>query len=224
MLLTRNPSRRSIGADLMLQTPIHEGWRLAADGETPESLAGRLLPARVPGSVHLDLMAAGVIADPYLDRHEAELSWMHRVDWRYSTAFQAAAPRPGERVDLVFDGIDTVGTVELNGRVLGHTANMHRGYRFDVREVLREGGNDLAVTLTSALTHAEAMEARLGQRQRAYPHPYNAIRKMACSFGWDWGPDLQTAGLWKPVRLERWDAARLSEARPLVTVARASAA
>jgi beta-mannosidase len=203
----------------MMHVPVHEGWQLAvAGGQVPDCLVGRVVPARVPGSVHLDLMAAGVIADPYLDRNEAELSWMHRVDWRYSTAFEAAGPRPGERVDLVFDGIDTVGTVELNGSVLGHTANMHRGYRFDVRDVLREGGNDLAVTLTSALTHAEAMEARLGRRQRAYPHPYNAIRKMACSFGWDWGPDLQTAGLWKPVRLERWDTARLARVRPLVTV------
>ena len=41
---------------------------------------------------------------------------------------------------------------------------------------------------------------------------------MACSFGWDWGPDLQTAGIWKPVRLERWDTARLAQVRPLVTV------
>jgi beta-mannosidase len=202
----------------MMRAPVHEGWQLdAVGGPVPEFLAGRVLPARVPGSVHLDLMAADVIPDPYLGRNEADLTWMHRVDWRYSTAFQAEAPRPGERVELVFDGIDTVGTVELNGRVLGDTANMHRSYRFDVREVLREGRNDLAVTLRSALTHAEEMEARLGRRQRAYPHPYNAIRKMACSFGWDWGPDLQTAGLWKPVRLERWHAARL-RVRPLVTV------
>src|SRR5690349_6909823 len=100
----------------MMHAPVHEGWRVeAVGGPVPGSLAGRALPATVPGSTHLDLMAAGVIADPYLDRHEAELAWMHRVDWRYSTALRAAAPRPGERVELVFDGIDTVGAVELNG-------------------------------------------------------------------------------------------------------------
>ncbi|MFI6742883.1 glycoside hydrolase family 2 protein [Nonomuraea sp. NPDC050451] len=203
----------------MMRTTVHDGWHLAAvGGPVPDFLAGRLLPAQVPGSAHLDLMAAGVIADPYLDRTEADLGWAHRVDWRYSTTFHAEAPRPGERVELVFDGIDTVGIVELNGHVLGHTANMHRSYRFDVREVLHEGRNDLTVTLKSALTYAEDMEGRLGRRQRAYPHPYNAIRKMACSFGWDWGPDLQTAGLWKPVRLERWDTVRLVRVRPLVTV------
>jgi len=203
----------------MTRTTLHDGWRLrAVSGPMPDLLAERDLPAQVPGSTHLDLMAAGLIPDPYLDRNEAALTWMHRVDWQYTTTFQAQAPRPGERVELVFDGVDTVATIELNGDVLGHTANMHRGYRFDVRQSLREGGNDLTVTLKSALTHAEQTQAQLGWRQRAYPHPYNAIRKMACSFGWDWGPDLQTAGLWKPVRLERWDTARLTQPRPLVTV------
>ncbi|MCE6997326.1 glycoside hydrolase family 2 protein [Saccharothrix sp. S26] len=203
----------------MTRSNLHDGWNLrAVAGPVPAVLADRDVPARVPGSTHLDLMAANLVPDPYRDRNEAALTWMHRVDWQYSTTFQAAAPRPGERVDLVFDGIDTVATVELNGTVLGRTANMHRGHRFDVGRSLRGGDNVLTVTLWSALAHAEKVEAELGWRQRAYPHPYNAIRKMACSFGWDWGPDLQTAGLWKPVRLERWDTARLAAVRPLVTV------
>jgi beta-mannosidase len=198
---------------------LHDGWRLrAVGGPVPAFLVGREVPAVVPGSTHLDLLAAGLIPEPYLDRNEAALTWLHRVDWQYATVFQAPAPRPGERVELVFDGIDTIATVELNGDVLGHAANMHRGYRFDASESLRDGANDLTVTLRSALAHAEQMEAQLGWRQRAYPHPYNAIRKMACSFGWDWGPDLQTAGIWKPVRLERWDTARMAQVRPLVTV------
>ena len=29
--------------------------------------------------------------------------------------------------------------------------------------------------------------------------PYNYLRKMACSWGWDWGPWLTTAGVWRPV-------------------------
>ena len=203
----------------MMRTTVHDGWRLrAVGGPVPGLIAGRRLPARVPGSTHLDLIAAHVIPDPYLDGHEAELAWMHRVDWEYTTVFHAGAAAPGERTDLVFDGLDTVATVELNGDVLGHTANMHRGHRFDVRNSLREGANELTVSLKSALTYAEQAEAGLGRRQRAYPHPYNAIRKMACSFGWDWGPDLQTAGIWKPVRLERWDTARLAQVRPLIAV------
>ncbi|MFG2732872.1 glycoside hydrolase family 2 protein [Streptomyces canus] len=203
----------------MIRMTLHDDWSLrAVGGQVPDALANRRVPAQVPGSTHLDLLAAGLIPDPYLDRNEAALTWMHRVDWQYTTAFRATGPRPGERTDLVFEGIDTIATVELNGDVLGPTANMHRSYRFDARGSLREGVNELTVSLRSALTHAEEAEAGLGWRQRAYPHPYNALRKMACSFGWDWGPDLQTAGIWKPVRLERWTAGRLAQVRPLVTV------
>ncbi|MEJ2858016.1 MULTISPECIES: glycoside hydrolase family 2 protein [unclassified Saccharothrix] len=204
---------------MIRRTFLHDGWRLrAVGGPIPAHIADVEVPARVPGGAHLDLLAAGLIPDPYLDRTEAELAWAHRADWRFALDFTAEAARPGERVDLAFDGLDTVATVELNGVVLGSTANMHRSYRFDVRDHLRDGVNELAVTFRSALTFAEEQEERLGWRDRAYGHPFNAIRKMACSFGWDWGPDLQTAGIWQPVRLERWGTARLAEVRPLVTV------
>src|SRR5262249_40858186 len=130
----------------------------------------------------------------------------------------APAAAEGERVDLVFDGLDTVATISLGGTELGHTANMHRGYRFDVRGLLGGEPLPLSVRFDSALEHAEQVEAEIGARPREYPHPFNAIRKMACSFGWDWGPDLQTAGIWKPVRLERWRVARFAEVRPLATL------
>ena len=70
----------------------------------------------------------------------------------------------------------------------------------------------------SAYGEAEAVRGRLGERPNAYPEPYQYIRKMACSFGWDWGPTLVTAGIWKPVRLERWSTARIARVRPVVTV------
>jgi beta-mannosidase len=203
----------------MIRTTLHDGWRLSAvGGPIPAAVADREVPAVVPGSTHLDLLAANLIPEPYLDTNEAELAWMHRADWRYALTFEAEAAKPGEKVELAFDGLDTVAAVELNGEVLGSTANMFRSYRFDVREHLRDGANDLVVTFHSALAYAEEQEAELGRRDRAYPHPMNAVRKMACSFGWDWGPDLQTSGIWKPVRLERWADARLAQVRPLVTV------
>ncbi|MFZ3599363.1 glycoside hydrolase family 2 protein [Streptomyces sp. BH104] len=203
----------------MARTSLHEGWLLSATrGPVPDSVRGRTVRAEVPGSVHLDLMAAGLIPDPYLDRAEEELAWMHRTDWQYRLSFEAAAARPEERVDLVFDGLDTVAAVALNGRQVGATTNMHRRYRFDVRRHLVDGANELTVDFSSALQYAEQAEAALGRREHVYPHPFNMVRKMACSFGWDWGPDLQTAGIWKPARLERWHTARLDDVRPLVRV------
>jgi beta-mannosidase len=184
--------------------------------------------AEVPGCVHTDLMARGVIPDPYLDGNEAALRWMYGIDWRYATVLDPSAtalhsPAPGERVDLVFDGIDTVATVRLGDGPdlveLGRTYNMHRSYRFDISPHLTGRPVEVEVDLHSATSYAEAERRRLGDRPSACPAaPYNFIRKMACSFGWDWGPDLRTAGLWKPVRLERWTVARLARVMPVVTV------
>ncbi|GAA3435068.1 glycoside hydrolase family 2 protein [Kutzneria kofuensis] len=203
----------------MIVETLDRGWQLTPLGDAvPADLAGRTVPATVPGSAHLDLLSAGLIADPYLDRVADDLAWAHRATWRYRTTFDATAPEAGERCDLVFEGLDTVAVITLNGQELGRTANMHRTYRFDVRDALRAGTNELVVKFRSALAHAEELAAELGRRDHVNSHPFNMVRKMACSFGWDWGPDLQTAGIWQPVHLQRWRAARLAEVRPLVTV------
>ena len=211
----------------MLRTDLRAGWSVRAiGGDLSERVPGTY-QAEVPGCVHTDLMAAGVIPDPFLDENEAAIRWMYGLDWRYATVLDPStvplqAPAPGERVDLVFGGIDTVATIRLGDgpdRVeLGRTYNMHRSYRFDISQHLTAGPVELEVDLQSATAYAEAEQERLADRPSAFPAPYNFIRKMACSFGWDWGPDLRTAGLWKPVRLERWSVARLARVMPLVTL------
>ncbi|MEV1144199.1 glycoside hydrolase family 2 protein [Micromonospora sp. NPDC049799] len=200
-------------------TPLYQGWTLRAvpGPQVPAGIADRAVPATVPGCVHTDLLAAGLIEDPYLDANETGLGWIGRTDWVYETTFD----RPDgahDRVDLVCDGLDTVATVTLNGVEIGRTANMHRGYRFDVGALLRPGDNTLAVRFDSAYRYAEAQRDRLGDRPNAYPEPFPFIRKMACNFGWDWGPTLVTAGVWRPIGLHAWSAARLATVRPLVTV------
>ena len=192
--------------------PLHDGWALS--GGDVDSVA-----AAVPGCVHTDLLAAGLIDDPYLDENEKKLAWIGRTDWVYETVFQHDAGAGDGRTDLVCAGLDTVATVVLNGVELGRTANQHRGYRFDVREALRAGENQLRIHFASAYSYAEAQRDRLGDRPNAYPEPFNFIRKMACNFGWDWGPTLVTAGIWQEIGLQSWSVARLAEIRPQVTVA-----
>lgn len=185
-------------------TPLTEGWILRHEGEA--------LPARVPGCVHTDLLAAGLIPDPFLGRDETEVAWVGQQEWTYERELPETSAH--ERTDLVFDGLDTAARITLGGRLLGSVRNMHRSHRFDVTGAT----GLLAVRFASAYTEAEAVREQLGERPAAYAEPYQYIRKMACSFGWDWGPTLVTAGIWRPVRLERWSTARISRVRPLVTV------
>ncbi|MGW3356213.1 glycosyl hydrolase 2 galactose-binding domain-containing protein [Streptomyces bungoensis] len=189
--------------------PLTEGWTLHHDGTA--------LPAHVPGCVHTDLLTAGVIPDPYLGLNERDVAWVGRRSWTYTRDLAPGHTAAGahERTDLVFDGLDTAAVITLDGRELGRTRNMHRGHRFDVTG----SGGTLRVDFASAYDEADAVRALTGARPNVYPEPFQYIRKTACSFGWDWGPTLVTAGIWRPVRLERWSTARLARVRPLVTVA-----
>jgi beta-mannosidase len=199
---------------------IHDRWTFRAGiGPVPPAVvAAGELAATVPGVVHIDLHTAGLIPDPFLDRNEATVGWIGRTEWIYSTVLATGPAMPGERRNLVFDGLDTVATVELDGVVLGQTENQHRGHRFDVTELLGEGDHRLIVRFAAQLDEAERRSLEIGPLPHVNSHPYNAIRKMACNFGWDWGPDLVTAGIWRPVRLETWSVARISAVRPLVAV------
>ncbi|MBG0832921.1 glycoside hydrolase family 2 protein [Planomonospora sp. ID67723] len=194
--------------------PLHDGWTLSAVTGTAGTEAApgelRAVPATVPGCVHTDLLAAGLIDDPYLDDNENRLGWIGRTAWRYETTF-TWAPDGHERTDLVCEGLDTVATIVLNGTEVATTANQHRSYRFPVRELLREGENTLRVHFGSPYDYIAERRAELGDRPGAYAERYQFIRKMACNFGWDWGPALVTAGIWRPIGLHSWSGARLAE-------------
>ncbi|MPY55921.1 glycoside hydrolase family 2 protein [Streptomyces spongiae] len=185
-------------------TLLGDGWGLRHEDA--------VLPARVPGCVHTDLLAAGLIPDPFIGTAEHEVAWVGDRAWTYVA--RLAAETAHERTDLVFDGLDTAAEITLDGEVLGRTRNMHRSHRFDVTG----RGGELQVRFAPAREEAEAVRKTVGDRPNVYPAPAQYIRKMACSFGWDWGPTVVTAGIWRPARLEHWSTARITQVRPLVTV------
>ncbi|MCY3022214.1 MAG: glycoside hydrolase family 2 protein, partial [Planctomycetota bacterium] len=212
----------------MQKQTVHDGWTLQAVGELahiPRAIRGKEIPATVPGCVHTDLLAAGLIPEPYYGLNELKMAWIGRTDWRYACVFTVdAALLDHERVDLVCEGLDTVARVELNGQLLGETATMHHPHRFDAKARLRPGRNELAITFKSPLAYAEQMRDKLGDLPHTEKHPFNFIRKMACNFGWDWGPAFVTAGIWQPLYLHAWNGARIRSVRPLVLAADAAIA
>ncbi|MET0130870.1 MAG: glycoside hydrolase family 2 protein [Stenotrophomonas chelatiphaga] len=179
--------------------------------------------AQVPGSVHTDLLAAGVIRDPYVGAPEAQLQWIGLADWEYRAGFDVDAEtlaRP--HAELVFEGLDTFAEVELNGQPLLRADNAHRTWTARVDGRLQPQGNVLRIVFRSPITQLlPAVQAMPHKIAGNYPSPYgdeprdamvgNFVRKPAYHFGWDWGPRYVTAGVWRPVRLETWGAQRVTD-------------
>ncbi|WP_222122059.1 glycoside hydrolase family 2 protein [Curtobacterium sp. 9128] len=204
---------------------LRDAWTVSMVEETapagaPAGATGSI-PATVPGQVHTDLEREGLLADPTFDRNEQETAWVGRADWTYRRRVDVD-PRGHERIDLVCDGLDTVAELTLDGVQIGATRNMHRRYRFDLRDAT-DGSNarterDLEVLFESPYREAGRVAARSGAMPGPYDEPFPYVRKMASNFGWDWGVTAVTSGPWRPVAIERWSTARLRDVRPLVDV------
>lgn len=202
--------------------PLSEGWRVRA--LNPEAVpngiravVARGIAATVPGEVTLDLIHADLIDDPFDGANEQDQQWIGDVDWEYACSF-AWHDDGRERHDLVALGLDTVATIALNERVLAHTNNYHRSYRWDLTGLLHEGENALTVTFSSAVRTSDAREHRVGYYPHTEHHAFNQIRKPSYQFGWDWGIDAANAGIWKRLGIESWSEARVSSVRPLVSI------
>ncbi|OFS92578.1 beta-mannosidase [Stenotrophomonas sp. HMSC10F06] len=179
-------------------------------------------PAQVPGAVHTDLLAQGQIPDPYVGAPEAGLQWIGLADWEYRARFDVdAGTLARAHAELAFDGLDTFATVTLNGQPLLQADNSHRTWRARVDGKLRARGNELRIALRSPIrTLLPGVQAMPHKIAGNYPSPYgdepkdamvgNFVRKPGYHFGWDWGPRYVTAGIWRPVQLESWDAQRLT--------------
>ncbi|WP_022882939.1 glycoside hydrolase family 2 protein [Gryllotalpicola ginsengisoli] len=199
-------------------TPIADGWTVApVSGPTPDGFPAQPIPAVVPGVIHTDLLRAGVIADPFDGDNEAAQQWIGDTSWRYRTTFEWHDDG-SIRHDLVAYGLDTVATVTLNGREVARTENQHRSYRWDARELLVDGDNELVVEFAAPVPEVTERAERYGALPRVNHHDYNQLRKTASHFGWDWGIDVAGSGIWQPIGIDSWSGVRIASVRPLVDV------
>lgn len=187
---------------------LDSGWAFREVGK------GEWRRAKVPGSVHTDLLANRLIEDPFYRDNEPKLQWIGKTDWEYQTTFDVSASTLSRRhVELVFDGLDTYATVFVNDRAVLDADNMFRTWRVDAKRNLKAGPNTLRVVFRSPINEILPRMKTLGyelpasndQGEKTSPH----TRKAPYQYGWDWGPRFVTSGIWRPVRLEAWDEARL---------------
>ena len=190
------------------QMNLGGAWRMReADSETWHS-------AHVPGSVYADLMADGTMPDPFWRENELDAFERMKKDYVYQRAFTVSeAQLAHTHVELVCEGLDTLAHVSLNGREIAFADNMHITWVWNVKEQLHAGENTLEIRFDSPILYCakKAEEAPGWESSDATPG-FRHLRKAHCMFGWDWGPRLPDAGIWRPILLRTWDTVRLENA------------
>jgi len=171
------------------------------------------LPAKVPGTVHLDLLANNVIPDPFKDLNEEKVQWAPENEWWYRKEIELS-PELLEKqvVELVFDGLDTFATVWVNGVKVGEANNMFTSWRFNISKAVKDGRNVIAVCFKPYKVAFELERKYSGKYGSLHAENFSArpyVRKAQYSFGWDWGPTLPTAGIWRNARVIAYDKAKL---------------
>lgn len=200
----------SLGVDII---SLNGKWQLMNSNSSVS------LSAEVPGCVHTALQRQGFISDPYYRFNDLAYRWISLDNWTYTTSFSVPAHVRGKgKAVLVFEGVDTVSTISLNGVTIGKTDNMFRRYDFEVTGLLKDEENVLRVWIMSAVTYA-SQKSRAHTEYRVPPDcpppvqkgecHVNFIRKAQSSFSWDWGPSFPTLGIWKGVRLEVFNTSRV---------------
>ncbi len=190
------------------QVNLGGAWRMReADSQTWHS-------AHVPGSVYADLMADGTMPDPFWRENELDAFERMKKDYVYQRAFTVTeAQLAHAHVELVCEGLDTLAHVSLNGHEIAFADNMHITWVWNVKEQLHAGENTLEIRFDSPILYCakKAEEAPGWESSDATPG-FRHLRKAHCMFGWDWGPRLPDAGIWRPIFLRTWDTARLENA------------
>lgn len=197
----------------MIERSLHHNWQFK-ERQAAAALAQDFcsdqgwLAATVPGTVQQDLLAQGLLPDPFYGLNEPQVQWVGQRDWLYRLSFEVdAALLAQPHVELYFAGLDTFCTVWLNGEVILRSENMFVPHTVDVKSRLRAGENALHLLFENVLDKGRQLETAHGQRalwNGASSRLY--VRKAQYHYGWDWGPVLLTAGPWQPVTLRAYTA------------------
>lgn len=197
-----------LGCQKQLDVPeirlLHDNWQFKSSDNTD------WLTAQIPGNVFSDLLDNAEIPDPFIGTNEDSVQWVSKTDWEYQTTFQVDSKTLQKRhVELNFGGLDTYASVYLNDSLILKTANAFREFSIDVKPLLRTE-NTLRILFENTTKHEEAAKAQLN-----YTLPEgNRIftRKGQFQYGWDWGPKLNTSGIWRPIKLVTWNTLKIQDA------------
>jgi beta-mannosidase len=203
---------------------INDGWEFHEyKGSTPDMSEWR--SATVPGLIHTDLLAHQLIPDPFYRDNEKKVKWVENSEWEYRKTITAGESiLKHKNIELVFEGLNTLADVYLNGAGIMQTNNMFREWRVDIKPYLKAGNNTLSIVF-------HCIKPEVARLDKAYPENQSGldtsnalvkafaaglkqgsyIRKAAYEKGWDWGPSMLNCGIWRPACIQTWDDQKISD-------------
>jgi len=189
---------------------LNGSWILEIPGSSYRKVA-----ANVPGSVYNDLLTAGLIEDPFYRDNEMSALKLMDNEFCYTRSFTVEKELlETDAVCLRCEGLDTIANIHINGNLVGIANNMHRIWEFDVKDCLHVGDNTISINFASPTkyikeAYANSVADGSSDAMVGFPH----IRKAHCMFGWDWGPRLPDAGIWRDISIIGIESAKIRDVR-----------
>lgn len=128
--------------------------------------------------MYSDLEANNLTESVLFSYNDVELRWIAKQNWSYTTNFQVSKNDLNHKhLILTFHGLDTISEIVLNNVIIGNSDNMFVRYRFDVKNLLIEGENELKINFQSPIDAAK----RLSQSKKhsippeCPPKGYNGV-------------------------------------------------
>ena len=191
--------------------------RLQSEWKFKNRKSDKWYAAEVPGTVHTDLYNNSLIPDPFYGQNEEKLQWIENEDWEYETEFDVSDNILNKKhIELVFKGLDTYAEVRLNDSLIINADNMFRTWRAGCSGILKKHNNTIHILFRSPVKEnipkfkSLPYQLPAGNDRGKYKVSVFA-RKSPYHFGWDWGPRFVTSGIWRPIQIEAWESARITD-------------
>lgn len=176
-------------------------WQVTGRGPRGDVLH---LDGTVPGMIHVDLEQKGLIPPMFWRDNANDCQWVEDWTWEYRRCFTLPEDADLRYAVLEFGGLDTYAEITVNGEPFAETENAQIPHRFNASQALHPGENAIVVTFTPYKDHIVGKRldyaAAFNRSDRVH------VRRMQCTFYWDWVNRFITAGLWRPVTLWLYDA------------------
>ena len=173
------------------------------DIRTREQLDGcgyESISADVPGNFELDLVRAGLAPDPYYSQNAWDFQQYENRHLYYSVDFNCDVDAD-KNTFILFEGIDTVCDIYINGKFLGRTENMLISHEFCVDGFIVKGKNQILLHIHPSTIYARKYELKPMNRGQRYNMSSIPLRKAPYMYGWDIMPRFVSGGIWKSVKI-----------------------